>query len=230
MAPPVARFASLSADRIRALVLPPPLEGSDAQLAELAQVLRLQAQVTVADIQRAADDVQRAPAAWVQWLLGDSFDAAKHTHAMRLLTDVHDNARVAVGVANSSFDFRLRPWVHPQVQALLKSEQTGRERYLANLAAKRVPLVAGPSSYPSARSLATRLWAHTLSELWPEKREIWFEAARNSAQHRLAVGAHYPSDVTAAVAIADALWVEIQNSSAFQSELAAARTEIETRR
>ena len=78
VAPPVARFASLSADRIRALVPPPALEGSDAQLAELAEVLRLQAQVTAADIQRAADDVQRAPVAWVQWLLGDSFAASKH--------------------------------------------------------------------------------------------------------------------------------------------------------
>jgi acid phosphatase (class A) len=228
--PPVARFATLSADQIRGLVPVPPAHHSVGEAAELLEVLALQAQRSSADVETAQIEVQRAPVAWTTWLMGGSFDAAKHPLSMKLLLDVHDNARVVVGVANNSFDIRLRPWVHAQVEPALKSELTGRERYRAGLATGLTPLdaarAAAPSSYPSARALATRLWAHTLAALWPAKSAVFFDAARASAQHRLVIGAHYRSDVEAATRIADALWTGMQTSALFQTELAAARAEI----
>ena len=178
----------------------------------------------------ANEDAPRGPLAWASHTLPRQFNAAKQPLTAQLLLDLHANVRAMTNAANRAYPFRLRPWAtaQPSVPALT-SEQLAQARFKALVAAGKsaheAAQEAGPSSYPSARTLATQLWAHTLAQVMPEHAGALFKAAEHSATLRLLGGAHFPSDISGAKILADAVWLELMAQPRFQSQLAAAQAE-----
>jgi hypothetical protein len=95
---------------------------------------------------------------------------------------LHADLRAINRSANAAFAVRERPRIRSvAVRPSLASEQPGREIL---------------PSYPSARTMATRVWAEVSGQLFPERRQDLLEAAADSAWLRVIGGAHYPTDVT----------------------------------
>lgn len=80
--------------------------------------------------------------------------------------------------------------------------------------------------YPSGHSTTNHVWAHVLSDLFPEKQEALFARAHEIGMHRVAAGMHFPSDVEAGKRYAAFIYDKMSKKPQYQAELAAATAEI----
>jgi acid phosphatase (class A) len=87
------------------------------------------------------------------------------------------------------------------------------------------PVTTESNSYPSGHSLSGYLFALTLVQMVPEKRDQIFKRADEYAQNRLICGVHYLSDVEASRKLAYAMFGALAASPRFQEDLSAARNE-----
>lgn len=81
-------------------------------------------------------------------------------------------------------------------------------------------------AYPSGHTACSRVAANILTELYPKKRKALNQRAYEIAQHRVIAGMHYPHDLTGGRQLA--IWItrDMYESPVFQSDLAAARSEV----
>jgi acid phosphatase (class A) len=82
-------------------------------------------------------------------------------------------------------------------------------------------------SYPSGHSTESGVLALVLAELFPEKKEAIQAEARLIGWHRIEIARHYPTDIYAGRVYALAIVKELKASPAFQTDLAAAKAELE---
>lgn len=80
--------------------------------------------------------------------------------------------------------------------------------------------------YPSGHTTTFGSWAHVLADLFPAKREAFFEQAWGAGANRIKGGAHYPHDIRGGKAMAAAVYEGLQKSADYQRDLAAVRAEI----
>ncbi|HEX4014189.1 MAG TPA: phosphatase PAP2 family protein [Candidatus Cybelea sp.] len=81
-------------------------------------------------------------------------------------------------------------------------------------------------SYPSGHAAFAAAAAVVLSQLVPCKRDEIFKQARAFGENRIILGLHYPSDIVAGWTSGTLAAFAMMESSSFQRDLAAAKTEL----
>ncbi len=77
----------------------------------------------------------------------------------------------------------------------------------------------GGYAYPSTHAAISRVFAHVLADLVPERRDEFFQRADAIAHDRLVVGVHYPTDLAAGKELADRFHAALRQSSVYQADL-----------
>lgn len=178
----------------------PPEKYSDTYDREIALILKRQAALTDAEKAAIAAEDHIRPAMIVEPVLGARYSEASHP---ALFTLLRHSASDAWRLADATQDYwkRDRPWVaDSRVQLLVSS-------------------ITRPS-YPSGHTVTNHVWAHVLSELFPQKRDALFARAYAIGMHRSQAGVHFPSDVAAGKKFAAIVFEKMRTNPEFQRELA----------
>jgi acid phosphatase (class A) len=190
-------------------LLPAPAEkGTPAWQAEMAEVHRLEATRTKAQVARAkADDRDETMFAFRD-VLGEKFVASALPLTAALSARVHANEGEVVNPAKQYFH-RVRPFnvdstLHPVCPTKPDVNDYG---------------------YPSGHSSSGWLEALVLIQIVPEKRNEILARAADYAHNRVVCGVHYPADTEAAREVAYAVLPLMMNNAEFQRDLAAAKAE-----
>jgi len=77
----------------------------------------------------------------------------------------------------------------------------------------------GPLAYPSGHATISRVFALLLSDLDPEKKEVYLAKADEAALNRVIAGVHHPSDIEAGKRLADSIYAQFRKSPAFRKDL-----------
>jgi acid phosphatase (class A) len=186
------------------LLPPPPASGTEADRADLAAVLALQASRSTAQIELAKADAEASVFRFADAIGGD-FDAAHLPQTARLFERLTASISAVVGPVKDHWN-RPRPFLASgKVEPLLRPDG---------------------ATYPSGHGVLARLYAIVLADLMPEKRREIFARGDRFAQGRLVNGVHYPSDIEAGFLAATAIAAELRQQAAFRDDLAKAREEL----
>ena len=188
------------------LVAPPPAPGTPANDSELAELRRLQASRTPAQVAYAQADQTISV-----FRFADSLDTARFKEPLLPVT-----ARL--------FD-RLQASV--QAASEHAKETFGRPRPFATDTALH-PVLGRPrnASYPSGHSMGGNAIAIVLADLLPGRRAAIFARGWVFARQRTLGGVHYPSDIEAGRICASVVVARLWQEPAFRSDLEAARAEL----
>ncbi|HNW45281.1 MAG TPA: phosphatase PAP2 family protein [Elusimicrobiales bacterium] len=77
----------------------------------------------------------------------------------------------------------------------------------------------GPLAYPSGHAAISRVFALTLSDLVPAKKDLFLGKADEAALNRVISGLHHPSDIEAGKRLADSLYARFLKTPAFKKDL-----------
>jgi acid phosphatase (class A) len=192
--------------RLDLILSPPPAAESAVTAAELAELHRIEAARTPAQIAQAQVDDHEEDIFIFKNVLGPGFTAEALPVTALLSAHVRKDES-AVGSPLKNIYRRPRPY---QADSTLHPVCT---------------LNPGPTSYPSGHSLSGYLLAFTLVQLVPEKRQQIFDRADEYVRNRLVCGVHYASDIEASRRVAYAIFGSLAASPNFQRDLVAAREE-----
>jgi acid phosphatase (class A) len=195
-------------DPIR-LLPPPPVDGSDRQKAELAELRHYQDTRTGGQLDQALWDDEHENASLFISVLGPKFDLATLPQTARLIAVVENDQEIAAGAAKKAFH-RHRPWIFDDTLV-------GCPRGKA-----KDPL----SSYPSGHGTVGYTDAVVLAALMPDHAADIMTRASEFAESRLICGVHFRSDIIASEALGTAVGVALLKSPALQDQVAAAKAEL----
>ena len=82
-------------------------------------------------------------------------------------------------------------------------------------------------SYPSGHSTESMVLALVLADMMPEQHDAIIAHARLMGWHRVQIARHYPADIFAGRALAQAVAKQFKSSEEFEKEFAEAKQEIE---
>ncbi|QGM45105.1 phosphatase PAP2 family protein [Methylocystis heyeri] len=202
-----ANFVSPDQLGLAAMLPDPPADGADATKAELAELHRLEGARTEAEIASARFDEENENIFAFKSVLGDSFTMENLPLTAALGVRVKNDEGLDTALAKAAFH-RVRPYnfdktLHPVCKTKDKAD-----------------------AYPSGHATSGYLFALTLVDMVPEKREQLLARASDYAHNRLICGVHYASDLEASKLAAYALHAQMSLSAQYRSELAAARAEL----
>ena len=205
---PKKQWNWLSNDDEKRLLLsipPKPATNSPTDQADLAEVLKLQASRTSADIAEAIFDKTFRLEIVTKGVLNPSFSPQNFPITFKLLEHVNEDESLLNSTLKKQYA-RPRPFVtHKEVHPLFEAREF---------------------SYPSGHASGSRTFADILGELFPDKKAALIARADAVAHSRIVAGVHYPSDIAAGQQLADALMAALLANPAFQTDLAAAKAEI----
>lgn len=188
------------------LLPPPPAAGSAEARHDLDVVLATQHARTAAEAAAAKADTQRSVFRFADVLGPDlRADHLPRTAAFFKRVLALDKAEV-----KQAKDY----WQRPRPAAVSAQVQP--------LAAEK----ANDWSYPSGHATFGYTTAVLLANMLPEKRAAIFARADLYAQHRIVMGAHFPSDVEAGRLAGTVLGGQLLGDPAWQADYAAARAEL----
>jgi acid phosphatase (class A) len=188
------------------LLPPPPARDSETTKKELAALHTIEQLRTSQQVVRARADDQEQDIFLFKTVLGQTFNAADLPLTAALSNHIYSDEEAASKPLKSGFS-RQRPF---QVDNTLHPV---------------CPLSQKPNSYPSGHTLGGYLFALTLVQMVPEKKEEILKRADEYAHNRLICGVHYASDLEASEKIAYATFGYMLADPSFQKELVAARNE-----
>jgi acid phosphatase (class A) len=184
---------------------PAPAAGSPTDQADLAEVLKLQASRTRAEIAEAMFDKTFRLEIVTHGVLNSNFSPQNFPITFKLLQHVNEDESLLNSTLKNQYA-RPRPFAaQPEVHPLFKVEQF---------------------SYPSGHASGSRILADILGELFPAKKAALLARADAVAHGRVIAGVHYPSDIKEGAQLAQALSDALLANPAFQTDLAAAKAEI----
>jgi acid phosphatase (class A) len=187
---------------------PPPAADSTQSKREIAGIIARQKLLTDAKKSTVMKEDSISPRMIIEPVLGGGYSEATHPALYKLLRYASSDAW-RIGDATQEHWGRVRPWlVDERVQLLVKPIQR--------------------PSYPSGHSTTNHVWAHVLSDLFPNQRGALFARAYAIGQHRVDGGVHFPSDVMAGKKMAAAIYAKMAKNPAYQEALTAARAELKT--
>lgn len=191
---------------LASLLPPPPAAGSAAARHDLDAVLAVQHARTAAEAAAARADTQRSVFRFMD-ALGPGLQAGNlpKTAAFFKRVTAFDKAEV-----KQAKDY----WRRPRPAAVSAQVQP--------LAAEK----PDDWSYPSGHATFGYTTAVLLANMVPEKRAAIFARADLYAQHRIVMGAHFPSDVEAGRLAGTMLGERLLGDPAWQADYAAARAEL----
>ncbi|HTV52007.1 MAG TPA: phosphatase PAP2 family protein [Steroidobacteraceae bacterium] len=189
------------------LLPPPPAAGSAQERAELADMLRIQATRTPAEVELGRKDVATTVFRFAD-ALGNppEFAPGRLPRTEALFRDVGRNEAAILTRAKDAFA-RPRPFLaDPQLQ----------------------PTIARPPSfsYPSGHSTWAAATGLVLADMVPERRTQILAREAQYARNRVVDGVHYPSDVAAGQVAGTVLAAMLFDCPAFAAEEAAAKAEL----
>ena len=189
------------------ILIAPAAPDSAAAREELAELHRIEAARTPAQVEQARADEGVETMFIYQSVLGARFNAAALPLTAALAKHVSNDEGVNSTPGKLAFN-RVRPYnvdttLHPVCKTKTKND-----------------------SYPSGHATAGYLGALVLIEMVPEQRDAILARADDYAHNRLICGVHFPSDVAAGKLLAYATHAAMDANPAFQVELAAARIEL----
>jgi acid phosphatase (class A) len=205
-APKTAYYIDPSVMDLPALIADPPKTGSAADDAELAELHRIEATRTPAQVTAAKADEGNESVFLFATVLGPGFNAAALPVTAALGDHVKNEQSVA-GAALKKVFARPRPY---------------QEDKTLHPACAVTDL---PNSYPSGHALTGYLEGLTLAEIVPEQRDAILARADEFAHNRLVCGVHHASDVEASRRVAYVVFGYMLATPKFQSDLAAAKAE-----
>ena len=205
-----AMFVAPEEIQLQKIMPPPPVDGSQAQKAELDELHGLAARRTPAQAAKAKYDAEHKDIFIFADALGEKFTAENLPLAAALGMEISADASDA-GKAAKAFFHRDHPY-------------TFDKTLLPICTAKGLP-----ESYPSGHALNGWLLGLALVEMVPEKSAEILARAEEYGHSRLVCSVHYPSDVAASKPLAYALHAAEIRNPAFRRELAAARQEVRAR-
>ena len=189
------------------IIGPQPVEGSAESTADLEAVRRVEQTRTPAQVAQAVVDDKEQDIFIFASVVGEKFTAASFPLTHVLSAHIHSDEGVASDPLKSTFA-RPRPYqldkrLHPVCK-----------------------VTDAHNSYPSGHALGGYLFALTLIEILPEKREAIMQRADEYAHSRIVCGVHYPSDLRASRELAYVIFGDMLAAPRFQKDLDAARNEI----
>jgi membrane-associated phospholipid phosphatase len=203
-APSTAHYLAPDSVNVRALLPPPPDQGTPESRADTEGVLARQQFRTPADILRARREAMLSPAIFSD-ILGPWFDVKRLPLTFALLENAADDAEAISAQAKSVWN-RPRPSVqdhdiHPVV-----------------------PVPNSPS-YPSGHAMRGALWSIILAKLAPENQDRILARGAEIGEDRIIAGVHFPSDVAAGQTLGSMLAVRLLADPSFQRDFARAQAE-----
>jgi acid phosphatase (class A) len=210
-AKPVKALKVLTLDQVDpARILPlPAADGSDAQLADLAEVQRLYRTRTPERLAQAQWDDTHENSLIFQSTLGPRFDLAKLPKTAELLALVENEQSVSANIAKRHF-LRNRPWaIDPSLKAC---------DYKPN---------ANPrTSYPSGHATLGYSVGYVLADLIPARSEAILARAHEYAYSRVICAAHYASDIEASHVLGTVVAMKLMANPRVAAMVEAARSEL----
>jgi acid phosphatase (class A) len=191
------------------LLPPPPPKGSTRAVAELEELRHLQAISTPEQLKAAAYDDGHEDGTIFVAVLGPDFDLAK-LPATEHLIDTLKTAETEVSNPAKAFFHRDRPWIVDPAIKTCTTHKTG----------------PATNSYPSGHATIGFAMADVLAALMPTKAQAILARADLFAENRLICGYHFRSDIVAGQEMGTVLALSLMQTPAFQTEMAAARTEL----
>lgn len=188
-----------------ALLVPPPLPDSGEQAGDLAEVRFVHANHSTNDETAAWVEARGISPANFKAVLGDAFDPAKLPKT-------------------GAFFHRLAADCESQVNPVKQYWNRKRPYVLDSSLAQGKPVAGG--SYPSGHSTLGMTYALVLAEIFPNKRDELLAVGRSIGWHRVMIAKHYPTDVFAGRALAQAIVREMNTCPDFQHDLAEVKAEI----
>jgi acid phosphatase (class A) len=198
------RFLPPNAIDLSAILPPPPAQDSAVSKAEIAEILRAQAEATAAGQAQAVADSKEEVFLFGS-VLGPNFNAGALPITAKFFQHVGTTETEFVTPAKIAFA-RPRP---PLADGTIVPCEPLRPS----------------ASYPSGHSTYAYLDAIVLVQMIPEMREAIFARAAEFAHNRVVCGVHYPSDLEAGKISAFAIGAYLLANPAFRTELGPAKTE-----
>lgn len=199
-----AQAAEIDASK---LLPPPPMAGSDAAKAEIAELHAIAASSSAELMEKARfDDGDEKPDMFNAAL---GFDVTALPLTAKLLNEVAKQEEVESKAAKSYFH-RDRPWiVDPSIKTC-------------------VTVKPGPAatSYPSGHTSLGFAMGVVLASVVPEKSQIVLARASEFGEHRLVCGMHFRSDIVAGQEFGTVLALTLMQKPQFKAQMEAARAEL----
>ena len=189
------------------LLPPPPLAGSGASNAELAELHAIAASSSAAMLEAARrDDADEKPDMFNAAL---GFDITALPATARMLDEVVKEEEADSKAAKAYFH-RDRPWI---VDASIKT---------------CVPVKPGPAanSYPSGHTSLAFSMGVVLAAVMPDTAQAILARAAEFGENRLVCGVHFRCDIAAGQQFGTVLALRLMDNAAFKAEMEAARTEL----
>jgi acid phosphatase (class A) len=192
---------------LRRLLPPPPAAGSAEQRAELDGMLRIQAERTPAEVEKARADAAVSVFRFADALANPAhFDASSLPLTTALFREIENEESAVMDPAKTAFG-RARPFTaEPRLAPVLERPRSG--------------------SYPSGHATWAQVSGLVLADMLPERRAEILQRASEYAHNRVVAGVHYPSDVRAGELAGTALAAMLFACPHFRSEESAAMAEL----
>jgi acid phosphatase (class A) len=185
---------------------PPPAPDSAEFKRSLEGIIALQKKLSAKEKEAILHEDHMSPEMIVLPVLGEEYTAEKYPALYTLLRHAASDAWRICDMTQEYWK-SPRPWnADPRVEAL------------ANKLAR--------PGYPSGHTTTNTVWAHVLSDLFPNKRSALLTRAYGVAGNRIKAGAHFPHDVEGGKILAKAVYEKMRTSKAYQRELEAAKEEL----
>ena len=204
---PGGYYLGASALPLSPLILPAPAPDSRETKDELAELHRIEASRTPAQVKAAqADDAEQDMFVY-RTVLGALFEQAGLPVTAAFQAHVLTEAVAASGTLKNSFlrarRYQIDTTLHPVC-----------------------PQITAHTSYPSGHSIVGYLMALTLTEMVPERQVELLARADDYAHDRVVCGVHFKSDTVASKAASYAVFGELMRTPRFLEDLKAARQEL----
>jgi acid phosphatase (class A) len=198
------------------LLPPPPKDGSENQVREMAEVKRLIKERTPERHAQAVwDDAHEDISAFAA-TIGPGFDLNKLPATAKLFADVQNDENIA-NITAKAFFHRKFP---------VAAESAVNYRDWSCEADVNPPGDRPLRSYPSGHATMGYSFGIILAALIPEKSQAILARAADYAYSREVCGDHYHADIEASHALGTATGLMLLNNAALKPEIEAARAEL----
>ena len=199
------------------LLPPPPKDGSEAQLIDLAAWRAVIEERTPERYAQARWDNEHEDISAFAKVLGPNFDLNKLPATAKLIAEVDNDQHIAASAAKEYFHRRF-----PVAAAPLLGDY---HIYSCDDDVKK-PADRPLRSYPSGHSTMGYTFAVVLAALAPNKAQEILARAEDYAYSRRVCGDHYRSDTEASHALGSALGMMFLNSPNLKPEIEASKKEL----
>jgi acid phosphatase (class A) len=181
-------------------VLPKPFDvGSPMAKAEADLLLGIRADATEASRKRMEAEEKMTLFTFSE-VLGEGFTPGKYPKTAIFFKRIDNDAYVvAIAPAKELYNRPRPPYQDDRVKALLPHSDS--------------------NGYPSGHSTTSMIWSRILGELAPAKKDDLRARARLVSVDRVIAGVHYPTDVTAGMALGNAIADALLKNEKFKAEL-----------